>query len=188
MAETGMNWNFETEHFFIRLPISDQDGDALYGLLKNPQTSAHLPRLPMFASVQSLDELRRATLRFQAREAAVWLVESRSDNIDEMAELKARFTLQNINWMLQSGRLQWELAASLTQPQFAEILAAIEHFCFAELGLHRLEVRMLPDAQPHADWLQTLGYIHEGCLPAQLEYEGEWVDQALYSRLATDLT
>lgn len=182
-----MNWNFETGRFLVRLPITDQDGDLLYGLLKDRQVGEHIPRAPLYASVQSLDELRRATMRFQAREAAIWLVMVKEGNVDEMAALKARVTLQNINWMLLSAQLQWELAADLPLNEFTEIREAIEHFCVTELGLHRLEVRLRPGSAPHTEWLQGAGYQYEGCLPAQLEFDGEWVDLALYSRLAPEI-
>lgn len=181
-----MNWNLETEHFVIRLPLADQDGDALFGLLKNPQAGAHLPRLPMFVSVQSLDELRRATMRFQAREAATWLVLRRSDNVDDLAAFQARITLQNINWMLSSARLQWELADDVKREELAEMISAVESFCFDELQLHRLELRMVPEAAEQRANAEALGYQYEGCLPAQMEFDERWIDQVLYSRLATD--
>ena len=41
-----MNWNLEVGPFVIRLPVMDQDGDALYGLLKDPEVSAHIPKPP----------------------------------------------------------------------------------------------------------------------------------------------
>lgn len=181
-----MNWNLETEHFVIRLPLSDQDGDALYGLLKHPQTSAHLPRLPLQVSVQSLDELRRAAMRFQAREAATWVVLKRSDNVDDLAAFQARITLHNINWMLLSARLQWEPAPELTAAELSEIIRAVETFCFEELQLHRIEVRMTPAAAAQRANAEAMGYQYEGCLPAQLELDGEWIDHVIYSRLATD--
>ncbi|MFK4752671.1 GNAT family N-acetyltransferase [Oceanobacter antarcticus] len=183
-----MNWNLEVGPFVIRLPVMDQDGDALYGLLKEPEVSAHIPKPPMYASVQSLDELRRASMKFQGREGACWLVECHSGDVDALAELLARVTLYNINWMLNSARLQWEISPAVDVAEFETIIGAIEAFCFNELGLHRLEVTLVPGSARHEHFLAQLGYRHEGRLPAQLEFDGQWVDLDLYARLATDAT
>ncbi|MDO6681291.1 MULTISPECIES: GNAT family N-acetyltransferase [unclassified Oceanobacter] len=181
-----MNWNLQAGPFVIRLPVIDQDGDALYGLLKDPDASAHIPKPPMYASVQSLDELRRASMKFKSREGACWLVECHSGDVDALAELLARVTLDSINWMLNSARLQWEVSPSVEADELETIIGAIEAFCFNELGLHRLEVALLPGSTRHEAFLDQLGYQYEGCLPAQLEFDEQWRDLNLYARLATD--
>ncbi|WP_028293246.1 GNAT family N-acetyltransferase [Oceanobacter kriegii] len=181
-----MNWNFETDNFLIRLPITDQDEESLYGLLQNPTVGAHLPKSKLYANVQVLDELRRATMTFQAREAATWVVERLTGTLEERAKLAARVVIKDINWMQASARLQWELDDSVNAEQLAEFIGAIEQFCFSELELHRIELRMLPSATKHTELAEALGYQREGVLPAQLEFEGNWIDQVLYSRLSSD--
>jgi len=181
-----MNWNFETENFLIRLPITDQDEESLYGLLQNATVGAHLPKSQLYSSVQVLDELRRATMRFQAREASTWLIERLTGSLEDRARLAGRVVLCDINWMQASARLQWELDDDIVASQLAEFVGAIEQFCFSELGLHRLELRMLPDASKHIELAKALGYQQEGVLPAQLEFEGNWIDQAVFGKLATD--
>nr|WP_281423932.1 GNAT family protein [Oceanobacter mangrovi] len=168
------------------MPISADDEESLFGLLKNPSASAHLPKSQLYTSVQTLDELRRATMRFQAREAATWLVERLTGSLEERAALAARITLTDINWMQASGRLQWELDESVTATELREILAAVEQFCFSDLALHRLELRMLPDADKHVALAGECGFQPEGVLPAQLEFEGQWVDHAVFGKLASD--
>ena len=174
-----MNWNQQTERLNLRLPVTDQDGDALFELLKDPAVSAHIPKAPMYASVQGLDELRRATMQFQAREAATWLLERQGSEA-----ILARIRLTNINWMTLSAQLQWELSHELASDEVDEALAAVHAFCFVELGLHRLDMRLKPGSDEHKAHLIRSGYAYEGRLPAQLEFESEWIDLEVYSLLA----
>lgn len=174
-----MNWNFSAGQFALRLPVTEQDSEALFDLLKQQPLSDHIPRLAMTISVQAYDELRRMAMRFETREAAFWLVE----NAD--GKVVARVGVQRINWMLRAAQMQWEISDSLTLTEVNEFVSAIRNFCFDELGLHRLEMRLRRNERQQA-LLQGLGFSHEGQLPAQLEYENSSIDLDLWSYLATD--
>ncbi|MCD8522919.1 MAG: GNAT family N-acetyltransferase [Saccharospirillaceae bacterium] len=176
-----MNWNFPAGNFTLRLPLVDQDGPALFSLLKEQTRVDHIPRLAMSVEAQALDELRRMAMRFETREAAFWLVEGLYDK-----QLLARIGIQKINWMLSSAQLQWELTDGADLPVLQEVLPAVLNFCFAELGLHRIEMRLRAGSESHETLLQQLGFHYEGCLPAQIEYNDTSVGLALYSRLSTD--
>ena len=173
-------WNFSAGDFSLRLPITDQDGDALFALLNDAGIAAHIPRLPLTVSVQALDELRRMAMRFETREAAFWLVENNA------GELIGRIGIQNINWLQRSARLQWEFPAGVTDAELQQIVPAVLNYAFNELGLHRIEMRLEPGHALQQQRLQALGFQREGCLPAQLEFEGRSVDLELWSVLATD--
>ena len=173
-------WNFSAGDFSLRLPITDQDGDALFALLNDADIAAHIPRLPLTVSVQALDELRRMAMRFETREAAFWLVENNAGN------LIGRIGIQHINWLQRSARLQWEFPASVTAAELQQIVPAVLNYAFNELGLHRIEIRLEPGHALQQQRLQALGFQREGCLPAQLEFEGRSVDLELWSFLATD--
>ncbi|MEK9711418.1 MAG: hypothetical protein VW258_02520, partial [Thalassolituus sp.] len=100
-----MSWNFETDNYIVRLPVSDQDGDALYQLLSQQAVVDHIPRMAMTVEAQALDELRRVAMRFEGREAAFWLVEEKNSG-----KLQARIGIQYINWMMLNAQLQLELS------------------------------------------------------------------------------
>ena len=176
-----MNWNFSAGNFSLRLPVTDQDGDALYALMSVQEQVDHLPRLAMSVSAQALDELRRMAMRFETREAAFWLVEGMYDK-----QLVARIGIQKINWMQLSAQLQWELSAAVELPELQEIFPAIANFIFDELNLHRLEMRLREGSDKHEQLLKNLGFTFEGVLPAQVEYEGESVNMAGWSLLSSD--
>ena len=176
-----MNWNFPAGNFTLRLPLVDQDGAALYDLLKEQTRVDHIPRLAMSVEAQALDELRRMAMRFETREAAFWLVEGAYDQ-----QLLARIGIQKINWMLSSAQLQWELSDAADLAVLQEVMPPLLNFCFSELGLHRIEMRLRAGSEPHETLLQQLGFHYEGCLPAQVEYNDSSVDMALYSFLASD--
>ena len=176
-----MNWNFETEHFHIRLPVSDTDGEALYELLRHDSAVAHIPRLPMSVSDQPEDELRRIAMRFESREAAYWLIERKSDN-----RVIARIGIQHINWMMLNTQLQWELSDDCDLVALQEVLPVITEYLMKDLHIQRLEMRLCqnvqrPDGNTHEGFLTELGFEYEGTLPAQLEFSGQDVDLAVYS-------
>lgn len=176
-----MNWNFSAGNFNLRLPLVESDSQALYGLLKEQNRVDHIPRLALTVEAQAQDELRRMAMRFETREAAFWLAEGIYDG-----QLVARIGIQKINWMLSSAQLQWELTEAADLPVLQEILPPLLTFCFAELGLHRIEMRLRAGSEPHETLLQQMGFHYEGCLPAQVEYNDNSVDMALYSRLSND--
>ena len=174
-----MNWNFSTPNFSLRLPDASQDGDALYELLSQQDVMAHIPKASMSVSAQSLDELRRVAMRFEVRESACWLVEGSFDK-----QLIARVGIQKINWMTDSAQFWWELSDKIDFTILAEVIPAVMNFCFDELKLNRLEMRVVAGSTLHEEYLKQIGFQYEGCLPAQQEFEGKTIDLALYSFLA----
>lgn len=176
-----MNWNFSTPNFSLRLPDASQDGDALYELLSQQDVMAHIPKASMSVSAQSLDELRRVAMRFEVRESACWLVEGSFDK-----QLIARVGIQKINWMTDSAQFWWELSDKIDFTILAEVIPAVMNFCFDELKLNRLEMRVVAGSALHEEYLKQIGFQYEGCLPAQQEFEGKTIDLALYSFLAGD--
>jgi len=176
-----MNWNFSTQNFALRLPDANKDGEALYQLLSQPRVMAHIPKAEMTVSAQALDELRRVAMRFEVRESACWLVEGVFDQ-----QLVARIGIQKINWMTDSAQIWWELSDNINFSVLAEVVPAMMNFCFDELQLHRLEMRLAAGSEKHENYLKQIGFQYEGCLPAQQEFDGKIIDLELYSFLAQD--
>src|SRR5690606_35436529 len=121
-------WNFTAGGFSLRLPVTEQDNEALFVLLNDAAVAAHIPRLPLTVAAQALDELRRVAMRFETREAAFWLVENNA------GELIGRIGIQNINWLQRSARLQWEFPASVSLADLQQIVPAVLNYAFSELG------------------------------------------------------
>lgn len=172
-----MNWNFLANDYLLRLPMSDQDQGILLEFLSQKDISAHIPRQAIITEPQLEQELRRMAERFQAREAAFWLVENKED------KLVGRISVQHINWLQRSGQMVWELAESLDLAQMQLFMPKLLEFCFQELGLHRIEMRLRADTR-HQALLKGLGFAHEGTLPAQLEFQGETIDLEVWSYLS----
>tara|TARA_B100001250_G_scaffold391634_1_gene392722 strand:+ start:4043 stop:4570 length:528 start_codon:yes stop_codon:yes gene_type:complete len=175
-----LNWNFSTGVFQCRLPVAGDDNNALLSLLGKQNQLNHIPRLALENMDQVEDELRRMVMRFENREAAFWLIEGQYDQ-----QVFARISIQKINWMMLSAQLQWELTPECTLDTLQAVLPDLLSFIFTELGLHRLELRLVKGSL-YEGWPEQLGFSAEGVLPQQQEFEGKDVDLAVYSRLATD--
>ncbi|MDF1764564.1 MAG: GNAT family N-acetyltransferase [Oleibacter sp.] len=181
-----MNWNFTTTNVNVRLPINEQDGNALFALLQQQHAVDHIPRIALTDAVQVEDELRRMTMQFETREGASWLVTGTYDD-----QLFARITVKKINWMMRAAQLQWELAPDcdneLMTRLMSEAMNEVLPFLMAELGLHRLEMRLRKGSDKHTELLKKLCFTYEGCLPSQLEFDGEDIALDVYSILTSDL-
>ena len=172
-----MNWKFLAGDYLLRLPVSEQDQTILLELLQH-DIAQHIPAAPVVISAQIDDELRRMAQRFAAREAAYWLIENVED------KLVGRISVQQINWLQRSAQLVWELAEGLELADVQQFFPKLSAFLFNDLGLHRLEMRLRPDFQRHNDLLTGLGFQYEGKLPAQLEFQGETLDLAVWGLIA----
>ena len=173
-----MNWNFETDNYIIRLPVSDQDGDALYSLLSQQTVVDHIPRMAMTLEEQATDELRRIAMRFESREAAFWLIERKIDG-----QLLARIGVQHINWMMLNTQMQWELNPECDLAVLQEVVPAVLKLLSNDLQLQRIEMRVRSGNEEYKTILEALNFKHEGQLPAQFEYDGSDVDLDIYSVL-----
>lgn len=173
-----MNWNFDTDNYIIRLPVSDQDGDVLHALLSDQSAVDHIPRMAMTLENQATDELRRIALRFESREAVSWLIESKTDG-----QLLARIGVQYINWMMLNTQMQWELIPECDLAVLQEAVPAILKVLSDDLQLHRVEMRVRSGNEKYKQSLKALGFECEGKLPAQFEYDGSDVDLDVYSVL-----
>ena len=59
-------------------------------------------------------------------------------------------------------------------------------FCFADLGLHRLEAAVRPDNDRSIALLDAIGFRAEGTARGYLKIDGQWRDHIIYAQLSSD--
>jgi ribosomal-protein-alanine N-acetyltransferase len=176
-----MNWNLETEHYFVRF-AHEEDIPNIYTLLSTRSVVKHVPKNPMVVEAQAMDEARRMVMQFEAKEAAFWLVEEKATG-----KVIARLSLQKFNWINASSQLQVEIFPEYnTQAIFAELIYAVATLAFEDLSLHRLEWFLINSNKCSLELAKTLGFNHDGQLMSYFEFEGEWIDYQIYSMLNND--
>lgn len=176
-----MNWNLETEHYFVRF-AHEEDIPNIYTLLSTRSVVKHVPKNPMVVEAQAMDEARRMVMQFEAKEAAFWLVEEKATG-----KVIARLSLQKFNWINASSQLQVEIFPEYnTQAIFAELIYAVATLAFEDLSLHRLEWFLIDSNKCSLELAKTLGFNHDGQLMSYFEFEGEWIDYQIYSMLNND--
>ena len=176
-----MNWNLNTEHYYVRFAHED-DIENIYALLSTKGVVKHHPKSPMVVEAQAMDEARRMVMQFEAKEAAFWLVEEKVSG-----KVIARLSLQKFNWMNASAQLQVEIFEEHnTQEILAELIYAVATLAFEDLSLHRLEWFLIDSNKRSVELAEAFGFNHDGQLMSYFEFEGEWIDYQVYSLLNTD--
>jgi len=87
----------------------------------------------------------------------------------------------------QSAKLGYWIGEQFTGRGFARAsVRAASHFCFHELGLHRVEAAVQSDNAASIKVLQASGFTHEGTARGLLKINGEWRDHEVYAKLSGD--
>ncbi|WP_026925758.1 GNAT family N-acetyltransferase [Granulicoccus phenolivorans] len=60
-------------------------------------------------------------------------------------------------------------------------VAMATDYCFAVLGLHRMEVAIRPENEKSLRVVRKLGFRHEGLRPRYLHIDGEWRDHEIFA-------
>jgi [ribosomal protein S5]-alanine N-acetyltransferase len=68
----------------------------------------------------------------------------------------------------------------------SEAAAAILHFAFASLGLHRVQATCRPENVASARVLEKIGMVEEGLLRDHIRIRGRWHDSLLYAADVSD--
>jgi ribosomal-protein-alanine N-acetyltransferase len=176
-----MNWNLNTEHYYVRFANED-DIQNIYGLLSSNNVVKNHPKNPMVVEAQAMDEARRMVMQFEAKEAAFWLVEEKASG-----KVIARVSLQKFNWVNASAQLKIDIFNEFkTQPVLAELIYAVATLAYEDLSLHRLEWFLLSQDKGFVSAAEAFGFNHDGQLTSYLEFEGSWIDYQVFSLLKTD--
>lgn len=176
-----MNWNLETDRFYVRFS-HEEDIPNIYALLGNKSVVENVPKNPMVVEAQAMDEARRMVMQFEAKEAAFWLVEDKTTG-----QVIARVSFQKFNWINASAQLVIEIMSEFKTPDFiSELIYSVGTLAFEDLSLHRIEWLLINEDTVSKSIAQKIGFNHDGQLMSYLEFEGEWVDYQVFSLLNTD--
>lgn len=176
-----MNWNLNTENYYIRF-ANEHDVPNIYALLSSNEVVKYHPKNPMSVEAQSMDEARRMVMQFEAKEAAFWLVEDKATG-----KVIARISLQRFNWINASAQLKIDIFSAFKTPTvLAEMIYAVATLAYEDLSLHRLEWMLMGADSGFIDAAKTFGFNHDGQLLSYFEFEGAWIDYQVFSLLKTD--
>jgi len=94
-------------------------------------------------------------------------------------------TLGNIRrGVQQSGTLGYWIGEPHKQKGYmSEAVALLINYCFAELGLHRVEAACLPRNTASRALLEASGFMEEGLATSYIKIAGKWEDHVLYAKV-----
>ena len=135
------------------------------------------------------DDLTRAAFRRRLRRQAEDIAADESfaflifDSTSE--ELLGGLTLGGIRrGVAQAATLgYWMGAPHAGKGRMTRAVAAVVHFGFDTLRLHRIEAACIPDNAPSIALLERNGFEREGLARAYLKINGAWRDHVLYARV-----
>jgi len=107
---------------------------------------------------------------------------------DNSGELVGGVTVSNVRrGIAQTAQLgYWIGQPHANQGYMSEAVRAVAHFCFDQLGLHRLEAACLIKNAPSARVLEKCGFSREGIARKYLKINGQWQDHLLFALLRDD--
>ena len=170
-----------TARLRLRAPRRD-DAVSLLHILGDPEVTRYhsMPTLTTVGEARTaLDRLRQ---RHAAREALRWAIErvGHAGMIGTIGLLRFDLEHRRAELGYELGRRWWG------QGLATEAAAAVVHYGFSVLGLHRIEAGVLPPNAASVRVLQKLGFVEEGPRRDYLFAGGRFHTFRWFSLLETD--
>ncbi|GAA2270591.1 MULTISPECIES: GNAT family N-acetyltransferase [Kitasatospora] len=104
-------------------------------------------------------------------------------------ELVGQLTVGSITWgsMCSANVGYWIDEAVAGRGIMPTAVALSVDYCFAVLGLHRIEVCIRPENGPSRRVVEKLGFRSEGMRPRYLHIDGDWRDHLVYALTAEEV-
>lgn len=104
-------------------------------------------------------------------------------------ELVGQLTVGGITWgsMCSANVGYWVDEAVAGRGIMPTAVALSVDYCFAVLGLHRIEVCIRPENGPSRRVVEKLGFRSEGMRPRYLHIDGDWRDHLVYALTAEEV-
>jgi ribosomal-protein-alanine N-acetyltransferase len=105
---------------------------------------------------------------------------------DDPRRVIGSINLRNImRGAMMSGTLGYGLSPdALGNGYMTESVKRVTEIAFTELGLHRLEINVMPRNAPSLAVAERAGYVREGLSPRYLRIAGVWEDHVRLARLS----
>ncbi|WP_344466446.1 GNAT family protein [Kitasatospora kazusensis] len=103
--------------------------------------------------------------------------------------LVGQLTVGGITWgsMCSANVGYWVDEGVAGQGIMPTAVALSVDYCFAALGLHRIEVCIRPENRPSRRVVEKLGFREEGVRPRYLHIDGDWRDHLVYALTAEEV-
>lgn len=134
---------------------------------------------------------RAEAMRFLRDSGAAW-AEGRAFDFAIRSRLEPDRHLGNISvWPTsqreRSGEIGYWIRSDATGAGVAtEAAARVTDVAFAELGMHRVTLRIAVGNRASERVAEKLGYVHEGLLREEVLVRGTWLDHTLWAMLEDD--
>lgn len=158
-----------------------EDAEEMHKCFADPETmrfwnqSVYTKRVETERSVRNFIDCTPSYYRFWAVADAA---EDRCLGLVNYHDGHIRSKRASIGYMINPARQRQGLAG--------EAVSAMLNFCFADLGLHRIQAFIHPDNSASIGLVEKLGFSREGVLRDNLRVGDAWRDDLLYALLSTE--
>ncbi len=183
----GIPWpaqvpELSTARLRLRAPHPARDAAGVLRVLGDSEVTRYHSMPTLTTLAEARDALEQVVRRFTAGEMIRWAILRAGHD-----ELIGTVGLLHIDSGHRRGELGYELARPWWGQGLApEAAAAVVHYGFSALGLHRIEAGTLPENHASARVLEKLGFREEGTLRDYIHAKGRFRSVRWFGLLATD--
>ena len=171
----------ETARLVLR-PLCEEDAEDAVALARNEELAQMAGRPPATSSDAGVAHFRESLERQARGELFVWTLRRRDDRI-----FVGALSLRSVDRAPHALSLGCEMLPSFWGHGYmAEAVRAVVAHAFSAMGKHRIEAMTSPDNGPSQRVLERVGFVKEGILRGAHARDGQFSDNVVYSRLATD--
>jgi ribosomal-protein-alanine N-acetyltransferase len=170
-----------TERLCLRR-VGPGDDAGLFAIKADAEVTSRYAQEPHTSIEQTRAWIQRLETDYARREVLFWGIALKDSD-----SLVGSCTFWNFGPGLRCVELGYELGrAHWGQGIASEAVAAVLHYGFTELGLHRVEACPLAANDASQRLLRKLGFTHEGDLRQREFFRGQFYDQLYFGLLADE--
>ena len=172
---------FETDRLIVRkLEISD--AEDYFEFASDPRVSVETLWDRRRTIQDTVNYLETVEQKFIAKQAVRWGIVNKTNS-----KLIGRTGLISLDVVHESAEIGYALSREYwSKGIVTEATKEIVKYCFAEVGLNRIQGRCNDNNPGSYRVMEKLGMTYEGTLRQQLKIKGEFIDQRMYSILRSD--
>jgi ribosomal-protein-alanine N-acetyltransferase len=175
------NKNLKTPRLLLRR-VRESDEKDMFEYTSNCDITKFLSWYPHSEITQTKKYIAHLISEYDMKDRFAWAIE-----ISEFNKFIGIVRIFDVSFANKRGELSYILNPAFQGKGIAlEAIKVVIEFCFAKVGLNRIQAKCTPDNLPSEKVIQRLGMSYEGTLKEFWINKGNFADARLYALLAAN--